>query len=298
MEAQIYGKFNKYKRLFLVLVTFVLLSSLFVTSTLAQQPKFFQPVIVQSFDSPYSNPEGLAWDGQYLWNSDSNEALMQNVGRFSRNQIYQLDPSDGHVVRSFDPPGIGSGTGYYSSGLTWDGQYLWYTARHYEKIYRLDPSDGHVVYSFSSPGTGSEGLAWDGQYLWNADLGNTKIYQLDPSDGQVIRSFDSPGSNPAGLAWDGQYLWHADWIEEKIYKLDSSDGQVIQSFDSPGPRPTGLAWDGQYLWNADIHNKKIYKLDVSRRDVSNLIIVGTIIGISALMIAFIYVQYIRPRLKR
>ncbi len=151
-------------------------------------------------------PEGLAWDGEYLWNASE-----------VYDDIYKLDPSTGLVVDWFPSPDRGS------IGLAWDGEYLWNADCYSPTIYKLDPETGAVVDSFPSPGTGPMGLAWDGEYLWNADRNTDIIYKIDPSTGVVISSFPSPGSGPFGLTWDGEYLWNADWSfgqdNGTIYKI-------------------------------------------------------------------------------
>jgi glutamine cyclotransferase len=203
--------------------------------------------VVNSFDSPGSNPLGLAWDGTYLWNVDNHDI-----------KIYKLDPSDGSVIDSFNSPDSAPW------GLAWDGNYLWNSNHEIGPgmIYKLDPSDGSVIDSFSAPGSDPCDLTWDGNYLWNTDHGTVIIYKLDPSDGSVIDSFSAPGFQPYGLTWDGNYLWNTDHGTGMIYKLDPSDGSVIDSFSAPGSSTMGLTWDGLYLWNADNFNNRIYQIDV------------------------------------
>ena len=214
---------------------------------------------ITSFATPYSHPEGLAWDGSYLWLADSGE-----------KKIYKIDPSDGRVIKSFAAPDR------YPEGLAWDGTYLWLADSYYgkEKIYKIDPSDGKVIASFAAPSRFLEGLAWDGSYLWLADSNEEKIYKIDPSDGSFI-PFNSPGNEPTGLAWDGSYLWLVDgFVRETypysrrydrtfyIYKIDPSDGHIINKLAYPYEYPEGLAWDGSYLWLVDSDEEKIYKIEV------------------------------------
>ena len=60
-------------------------------------PPYFETLeVVGSFDTPGSDPDGLAFDGTYLWHA--NPHLM--VGK-----IYKLDTS-GNTLDSFDSPGI------------------------------------------------------------------------------------------------------------------------------------------------------------------------------------------------
>jgi len=203
--------------------------------------------VVSSFDSPDVGPQGLTYDGTYLWNSD--------------DTLYKLNTS-GSIVGSIDSP---CSTLFGPWGLAFDGTYLWSVCG--KRFYILDTS-GNIMDFFDSPGTGPTGITFDGTYLWNADQNEDKIYKLDTS-GNIIESFDSPGSSPQGLAFDGTYLWSVDNGEgfdvyPRIYKLDIS-GNVVDSFEPPdGPYscPRGITFDGTYLWSADICEDKIYKIAI------------------------------------
>jgi len=220
--------------------------------------------IVKSFDfppegvlTPYGRPQGLAWDGRYLWHSTSDDSF-----KAYGNKIFKLDANGCNIVDEIQAPSS-------AAGLSWDGEYLWCASSSLNRIYKLNSSTGRIVDSIDSPGNTPRGLEFDGEYLWNADIDDAKIYKLNPSTGEVVDSFDSPGDSPTGLAFNGEYLWNADFDDAKIYKLNPSTGEVVDSFDSPGNTPRGLAWDGRYLWNVDgttletRYGAKIYQLDVS-----------------------------------
>jgi DNA-binding beta-propeller fold protein YncE len=64
--------------------------------------------VIDSFDAPGYFPQGLAWDGKFLWHLDA-------------ATIYKLDPSGGTVLAEYEAPRE------QLVDLTWDGQYLWAT---------------------------------------------------------------------------------------------------------------------------------------------------------------------------
>ena len=80
------------------------------------------------FASPDSTPQGLAWDGQYLWLAGDNQ-----------NRIYKLNPSTGEVITYFASPDSDP------TGLTWDGQYLWLTGGSQKRIYKMYMSFGAIT---------------------------------------------------------------------------------------------------------------------------------------------------------
>lgn len=200
---------------------------------------------VKSFPSPSSCPQGLAYDGQYLWSVDRKSDM-----------IYQIRPKDGSVVDSLPTPG------YVPRGLTWDGKRLWCIDAEEGLIYAINPATEIVERTIYCPVSRPGGLTWDGEYLWIADDGDNMIRQISSEDGTTIISIPAPSSNPGGLTFDGTYLWVSDRMEDMIYMTTPQEGDVIICFEAPGPHSSGLAWDGSHLWTVDYQTDLIYKLVV------------------------------------
>ncbi len=222
--------------------------------------------VIKSFPSPsgVSRPEGLAWDGTYLWN-------ISCVGSACANEnLFSIDPSDGSIVNSYTLPF------FDPDGLTWNGSYLLVSAGvdTDKKIYKIDPSDGSwSIFLDSLPGTGDTdgGLTWDGTNLW---LGRDLIYKIDVTTGEVINSFSSPSGGIAlgGMTWDGNYLIRSDPILDKILYLSPVDGSIIYSFT--GPATGGMTWDGHHLWVADHTARMIYQIEPVPEP-STILLLGT-----------------------
>jgi len=204
----------------------------------------YSGTFINSFASPDSDVQGLAWDGTNLW----------FAGDYN-DKIYKLNPNTGEVISSFATPDNSP------RGLVWDGTYLWLAGSDYynPKIYKLNPNTGAVISSFTSPDIYPQGLAWDGTNLWVVGDYNDKIYKLNPNTGAVINWFTAPDVDPRGITFEGANLWFAGNNNKKIYKLNPNTGEVISSFATPDNSPRGLVWDGTYLWLSGNSNKKIYK---------------------------------------
>ncbi len=177
---------------------------------------------------------------------------------------FMLFAYTGEVVKSYDTPGS------YTTGMTYDGKYIWLSDRKTDKIYCIDPSNGKVIKNIKSPAYWPTGLAWDGELLWNADIRGGvpmaenyvgKIYGIDPKNGTVKNTITAPSNSPMGLAWDGKYLWCADNESDEIIQFSPYDGTTIKSFKSPASDPNGLAYDGKYLWVSDRIKNEIYMMD-------------------------------------
>lgn len=220
-----------------------------------------------SFLTPGIQPGGVAWDGQYFWNSDANTRL-----------IYKLTET-GSVVSSFSLP-TGSLEG---GGLAWDGMHLWLADEKAAILFKIDPATGLAVAQYNLPSFGQGDpngydLTWDGQYLWHSEYASTAmIYKLDPQNGQVISSFVPPKDIILGIAWSDGFLYGVN-IEfasggGRLYKFDPATGAALDSAFWEVPYPLGLTWDGQFFWNVSGRipngNQRIYKVSNPLTSIDN-----------------------------
>ena len=204
--------------------------------------------IINSFPSPGPSPQGLTWDGNFLWVVDD-----------STDSLYKLNTANGTIISSFPAPGP------VSRGLTWDGTHLWCQDDIADSIFKLDSTDASVIKSIPAPGNIVLGLTWDGQYLWSAYFAgwSSEVNQVDTTDGTVIRSFFCVAN---GLSFNGEYLWSVHSQEGAykgfVKKHDFPTGNVLSYFRTPGYYPTSLTFDGNYFWLADCGADTLYKIEV------------------------------------
>ena len=70
---------------------------------------FSQPgKLLDCFDTPYSSPAGLTFDGKNLWVSD-----------FKADKLSCIKPETGEIIKEIISPG------FWPAGLAWDGSSLW-----------------------------------------------------------------------------------------------------------------------------------------------------------------------------
>lgn len=201
---------------------------------------------LRSITSPFYCPQGLTFDGTYLWNIDRRT-----------DQIYKIQVSDGAVVDSIPAPG------YVPRGLAWDGSLLWCADAEEQLIYGINPATRIVERTIYCPVPDPNDLAWDGEYLWVVDgSGARMLNQISTDDGTTITSIQAPAEAARGVTYDGTYLWVSDRYRNMIYAVMPETGAVILSLDAPGPHSWGLTWDGSHLWNVDYETDRIYELVV------------------------------------
>ena len=200
--------------------------------------------VEKSHGLSHNCPQGLTFDGKYLW----------NVDRLT-DMIYKIDPGNGAVIDSIESPG------YVPRGLTWDGSLLWCVDAEEKVFFAINPKTRIVEKTIYCPVSKPAGLAWDGENIWIADYGADEIHKISTEDGTTINSIPAPSRMTTGLAFDGKYLWIADRTDDRIY-MATVDGDVILSIATPGPHAWGLAWDGERLWNVDYETDSLYQLVV------------------------------------
>jgi len=197
---------------------------------------------LKSFATPGHCPQGLTFDGEYLWSSDR-----------KTDMIYKINPDDGAPVDSLPAPA------YMPLSLTWDGRLLWCVDAGEEFIWGINPETGIAERTIWCPVSRPGGLAFDGENLWIADDGENKLHSISTDDGTTMTTIPAPTSHPGALTFDGTYLWVADRFKDMIYMVMPNNGDVIICFKAAGPYTSGLAHDGKNLWSVDYQTDLIYR---------------------------------------
>lgn len=197
--------------------------------------------------------------------------------------VYELDPSNGALLRDYPTPADGS----TQAGMAFDGTFIWYIVSNSDALYKIDAETGTVVDTFFV-GTGGnssyEGIAWMNGYVYLLDPFITdEVVVFDPVLRSVVNVLQvgdlnvSPGAGGSlnlsgGLAPNPQRnsLFVSATFNDEIYEVSADTGILLQrAANTPrvwnsGINPAGLATVGDRLYisdnggNADIH---IYDFD-------------------------------------
>ena len=200
------------------------------------------------------HPDGLAWDGEYLWLADQ------------FGMIYKIRPSDGVVIHSL------SSLGLNITGLAWEEttQSLLCVEADTGNIYRLDPENGSVESIFTVSGYSNlRGICF------HQGKNSDAVFYLDKAQKKIVKvaadSFEERGSfsvailNLKYLAWDGRYLWSINQDEsdqDLLLLISPAKGLVVSALPSPGEDGWGLAYDKAQaaLWYVDRTERRIFKI--------------------------------------
>ena len=235
-------------------------------------------------DSPEARlrytPQGITYiDGSLVlaesWNDKKNVlyVLRADVGGYS-------------IVKRLDMPS----EAVHTSGLEWDGEYLWAVDYVSNILYKIDwgssARTGTVKVVDSCPtglnGTGSVARLRLGgeEMVVVSDFMNTGRTYFVPLD-KAFDEGDIPGKSAAsyknayfvqGLTAKGGYLYESANIlgSDLVYKIDplaaikadDYSEAIIARYSGPSKMIEDLAFDGQRLWTSDEHSFKLYATDL------------------------------------
>jgi len=162
-------------------------------------------------------PPGMAYDGTYLYTSES----------WLAKYIYKIDLAGRAIAGSFPFP---NGT-TFCGGLAYDGNNLYFAALWRPWLW-LMTTEGSILRTFDMGIDMPSGLAydartWGGPFIWCCDEPKervTYIYKMT-TNGSVLESakWPIPNSHLVGLGFDGNYLWCVEtpeiWNENHIYRV-------------------------------------------------------------------------------
>jgi len=185
--------------------------------------------------SPGPNPQGLAFDGTYLWNLDQTDHV-----------IYQIDPSTKTVLGSVPTPTDDPEDLY--TGLAWDGEDFWVAG------YRMEFNQTTAEYEISDPAVYRMDLVTLTATA-TTSLTMTATVSLTVPLGEEYQM-------PLGLAHDGANLWISTYNSDEIWKMDLETMQIAETGKpSPDSGSYGMTWDGLYLWVGSWYSPYILQLD-------------------------------------
>lgn len=158
---------------------------------------------------------GIAFDGKSLWVND-----------FSAKKVFEIDPQTGKILSDFNIPEMGSG----SSGLAWDGQYLYLIHWLKQKeLYKID-RQGNLIGILELEQESGPSITFDGKYFWTSPCG-AGICKFD-KNGKKVGEIYSVAYGGEAIAHDGKYLWvlHRTqelWRDPKLFKIEVINDQIL-----------------------------------------------------------------------
>lgn len=226
-------------------------------------------------------PQGLTYIDGYLYLAESHD---NKIG-----MVYQIDPSDGaKITGQFQLPD----DAVHTSGLAWDGKYLWAVDYASLKLYQINlkvslgAGKANVINSYETGLTGPSAITsfvWKNTpYLALSDFRNSNHTYIIPhekikTDAAITEvalfSFKNKIFSQ-GLTSDDQYLYEATNKigEDIIYKLDlcklfeahNFDEALVETIQAPAGMVEDLAIGARKIWTSDESTYRIYSAPIEQ----------------------------------
>lgn len=150
-------------------------------------------------------------------------------------------------------------------GLTWSGEYLWYSEAVSSQIAALDPHSGKVIRRLDCPGVRTDLTTIDGRLMQVA--GDERALRLiDPETGEWLGELPNP--RPGNVLCGLEATRHGIWLGyEDLRQVDLRDPHGLGLIETFPVRHSiaGLTVSDNYLVYADHHAATINLYDVARR---------------------------------
>lgn len=284
----------------------VLVGAIVITGVISfgRWARAFRYLLTTAERSPPSNWEdlGLAPDGENKYPPQGmvhtpDGLYFTNHWNNQKSGLYRLDPDSGDVEADQFMPDEAT----HTSGLAWDGEWLWALDHGSNRLYKIDPtklfeeSKDAFAESYTTGLTAASALTkltvegtdylaisdfvWSIQPTIPLPIGNSKTYLIKLNQVSNLRQQKVPeiatleypnGGYSQGLTYDGTYLYEAinNRGVDSIQVMDINDAitgeapvETIGSFAGPATRIEDLGNDGTNLWTSDEGTYHLYKLD-------------------------------------
>ncbi len=197
---------------------------------------------VKTIPLPGANPEGILFDGKYIWVANN------GVGA---NSVSKFDVVSQTLIATY-PVGLNP------DGVAFDGVSIWVTNSYNNDVWKINRDSGTYVDGY---GTGIYPLSiiYDGANMWigngnggsagTAVSGGGSLTKIRASDGATLGTY-AVGSVVRGLLFDGTSIWVCNSGDNTVSRLQSSNVALLGTY-ATGKAPRAVAFDGTKIWIAN-----------------------------------------------
>jgi hypothetical protein len=184
-----------------------------------------------------SNPEGMAFDGRYVWVANDSNA----------NSVTKINATNATIVGTYS-------VGRAPDALAFDGTYIWVANSNSAQVEILNPQTGQVVNGYAT-GIFPTDMVYDGTNIWVANgfaasSGLGSVTKIKAAYGVPAGTFTVPGQQLRGLAYDGKSIWVCNSYSNTVARLRASNVALMGTFPT-GSSPRAAAFDGSKIWIAN-----------------------------------------------
>lgn len=166
-------------------------------------------------------------------------------------------------------------------GLTWSGEFLWFSESVLNQIMALDPVTGEVVHRISCPEVRTDLTTMAGNLI--QVVGEHRALRvIDPGTGEAVMELPNPrpGSVLCGLEATRHGVWFG-YEDPRMIELRSTDGWRLIDTIRVGHGVAGVTVSDNYLVYADYRGGTINLVDINRkREAASYDVAGNPTGVT------------------
>lgn len=197
--------------------------------------------LVTTISVPGTNPEGIVFDGEYMW--------VANNGNNS-DSVSKFDAANMALVGTYS-------VGHSPDGVAFDGNNIWVTNSESNNVWVLN-RNGRQIAAYGT-GVFPLSLISDGHNMWIGNgtgvnvgpqvAGTGSLTKISIANGQSMGTF-SIGHHVRGLAYDGDSIWACNGNDNTVSRVRASNVALLGTF-ATGLAPRAAAFDGVKIWVAN-----------------------------------------------
>jgi DNA-binding beta-propeller fold protein YncE len=197
--------------------------------------------LVTTIPLPGANPEGIVFDGEYMW--------VANNGNNS-NSVSKFNAANMTLAGTY-------AVGRSPDGVAFDGHNIWVTNSYSNNVWVLNLS-GKQLAAYAT-GVFPLSLLSDGHNMWIGNgtgvnvgkqvSGRGSLTKIAIATGQSMGTF-SIGNHVRGLAYDGVSIWACNGNDNTVSRVRASNVALLGTF-ATGLAPRAVAFDGSKIWVAN-----------------------------------------------
>lgn len=199
--------------------------------------------VLKTIQLPSSaNPEGILFDGKYVWVANN------GVGA---NSVSKFDPRSQTLLATYS-------VGQNPDGVAFDGTFIWVTNSYNNNVWKLNRETGAYIDGFAT-GIFPLSIVYDGANMWigNGNGGGAGATDVDVGSLTKIRAADGvalgsyvTGYRVRGLVYDGSSIWVCNADDNTVSRLQAANVALLGTF-ATGKNPRAVAFDGTKIWIAN-----------------------------------------------
>jgi DNA-binding beta-propeller fold protein YncE len=189
-----------------------------------------------------ANPEGITFDGKYVWVANN------GVGA---NSVSKFDARRQTLLATYS-------VGRNPDGVAFDGTSIWVTNSYSNNVWKINRETGAYIDGFAT-GVFPLSIVYDGANMWigNGNGGGAGATDIDVGSLTKIRTADGvalgsyvTGYRVRGLVFDGSSIWVCNSEDDTVSRLQAANVTLLGTF-ATGKNPRAVAFDGTKIWIAN-----------------------------------------------